>query len=133
MSGKPFLDTNVLVYAFTRSDRTELADQLLQQGGIISVQVLNEFVSVLRRKLRFAWTDVEGALEVVRGLLEPPRPVTDELHRVALALAREHHFSIYDGLIVAAAHSANCSVLWTEDMQNGRQIGSVTIRNPFLS
>ena len=53
MSAKPFLDTNIVVYAFASNDpRSEKADAILKAGGAISVQVLNEFVNVLHRKQR---------------------------------------------------------------------------------
>jgi predicted nucleic acid-binding protein len=47
MNAKPFLDTNVIVYAFSSNDlRSKRAEALLEGGGVVSVQVLNEFVNV---------------------------------------------------------------------------------------
>lgn len=132
MNGRPFLDTNVLLYAFAGDDRrSPQADQLIAQGGKISVQVLNEFVSVSARKLRRSWGDIEKALGAFRQLLDPPIPLTTALHEKAVALARAHHFSFYDALIVAAASQARCSLLLTEDMADGATIEGLTIRNPF--
>jgi predicted nucleic acid-binding protein len=133
MNAKPFLDTNILVYAFTTADpRSTIAVKLLGDGGIISIQVFNEFVNVLRRKLRFAWREVENALRALRTLLDPPIPLTLDLHEAAIGLARQHRLAFYDALIVAAATQANCAVLFSEDMQNGRRMGGLTIRNPFV-
>lgn len=133
MNAKPFFDTNILVYAFAADDpRGPRAESLLAQGGVISIQVLNEFVNVFRRKLRRSWAEVEDALAVLETLLDPPLPLTLELHRAGLALARELKLAFYDSLIIAAAERAGCSVLYSEDLQSGRSIGGVRIRNPFL-
>jgi predicted nucleic acid-binding protein len=133
MNAKPFLDTNILVYAFTMGDRrSTIALKLLGDGGVVSVQVLNEFVNVSRRKLRFQWAEVESALRALRTMLDPPIPLTVDLHESAITLARDHRLAFYDALIVAAASRANCAILLTEDMQHDRSIGGLTIRNPFL-
>lgn len=132
MPAKPFLDTNIIVYAFSSNDlRSETADALLRAGGVISVQVLNEFVNVLRRKQRRGWEEIEDALGVLKILLDPPQPLTIEMHEAALGIARNHELSIYDSLIVAAALRAGCSTLYSEDLQHGQTIERVTIRNPF--
>lgn len=83
----PFLDTNVLVYAALQSDpRSDAARALLRDGGVISVQVLNEFANVARRKLRRPWPEVRQALAAVRALCPAPRPLTAATHEAALAL-----------------------------------------------
>jgi predicted nucleic acid-binding protein len=132
MSGKPFLDTNVLVYAFASNDpRAAEAALLLSGGGVVSVQVLNEFVNVCRSKLRLDWSRIRQALNVVRELTGPPLPLTLETHEHALTLAEEQGIPFYDSLIVAAAILSRCETIYSEDFQDGRKIGSVTIRNPF--
>jgi predicted nucleic acid-binding protein len=133
MNGKPFLDTNIVVYAFSSNDsRNVKAEALLEAGGIISVQVLNEFVSVSRRKQRRNWNEVNDAVGALKILLDPPQPLTLELHEAAVTIARDHGFSIYDGLIIAAALRAECAILYSEDFQHGLAIGPLTIRNPFV-
>ncbi len=132
MNAKAFLDTNIVVYAFSSNDpRSERAEALLEAGGVVSVQVLNEFVNVLRRKQGRGWDEVDDALGVLKILLDAPRPLTVELHEAAVKIARDRGFSIYDGLIVAAALQAGCSVLYSEDFQHGLMIEQLTIRNPF--
>jgi predicted nucleic acid-binding protein len=133
MNGKPFFDTNVLIYAFSEDPRADTAEMLLPSGGIISVQVLNEFVNVSRNKTKRPWIEIENALEEFRTLLEPPLPLTVELHEKAVALARDNKLPFYDGLIVAAAMHARCEILYTEDMQHGRRVGDLLISNPFLA
>lgn len=132
MSGKAFLDTNVIVYAFVRDDRrAEVAAGLLEAGGVVSVQVLNEFASVARRKFGMSWEEVGSALAAVRTLCDSVLPVTLDLHEAGLAIAQRHGFSLYDALIVAAAIRGRCETLYSEDMQDGQRIEGLTVRNPF--
>jgi predicted nucleic acid-binding protein len=132
MSAKPFLDTNIIVYAFSTNDpRSRKAEALIESGGIISVQVLNEFVHVLRRKQGRDWPEIVDALDVLRILFDAPAPVTGDLHEAAIKIARRQNFSVYDSLIVAAAQRAGCSTLYSEDFQHGQRIDQLTIRNPF--
>lgn len=126
-----FLDTNVLVYAQTTGAKSEVAREAILAGGVISVQVLNEFVSVLRRKFGFEWDVIAEALDDVRTALDPVRPLSVETHTEGVALARSNGFNLYDALIVASALEAGCDLLLTEDLQTGRRIGSLTIVNPF--
>lgn len=132
MNAKPFLDTNILVYAFTSNDpRRRKAEALVEAGGIVSVQVLNEFVNVCRNKIRVEWPRIRSALDIIRDLLEPPLPLTVDVHERAVSLAQGHGLAFYDSLIVASAALANCAAIYTEDLQHGRKIGAVTICNPF--
>lgn len=132
MNAKPFLDTNILIYAFALQDRrSEKAEALLALGGIISVQVLNEFVNVSRRKLNRSWPQIDSALAIFRTLLDPPIPLTVELNSAAVVLARNHALGFYDSLIIAAARHANCALVYSEDMQDGQKIGATMIRDPF--
>jgi predicted nucleic acid-binding protein len=130
---KPFLDTNILVYASLSDDpRRAAAELILLAGGVISAQVLNEFTNVARNKLHWPWADIEAAVRLVKGRIRRVLPLTADTNAAALALARDHSLSFYDALIVASALEAGCDTLWSEDMQHGRVIGGLTIRNPFL-
>jgi predicted nucleic acid-binding protein len=134
MSDKAFFDSNVLIYAMVSGDpRRERAQQLVGQGGVISVQVLNEFVAVARRKMRMPWEDVIVALHAVRILFPSPVSITLDTHDAALKIAQQYGFGIYDAQIAATALEANCSRLYSEDLQDGQVIDKrLTIRNPFL-
>ncbi|MGA8089765.1 MAG: PIN domain-containing protein [Terracidiphilus sp.] len=132
MSGDVFLDTNVLVYASSEGDhRTATARQLLLDGGVVGVQVLNEFASVARVKLAMNWVEVQRVIENIVILCGNPRPQSIETHLHALALCNRYGFSIWDGLIVAAAVEARCSKLLTEDLQHGQVVEGLRIENPF--
>lgn len=134
MSARTFFDTNVLVYVIGERDRrTETAEALLAAGGMISVQVLNELANVARRKLAMSWEEIDEALAAVRTLCPSPLPLTADLHDSGRRIAAKYRYSIYDGLIAAAALEAECDTLYSEDMQDGQVLEeSVTIRNPFV-
>jgi predicted nucleic acid-binding protein len=105
---------------------------LIQQGGTISVQVLNEFASAARRKLGRSWPDIAASLAALQVLCPDPLPLTVANHESALVLAEREQLNFYDALIVASALQAGCTTLPSEDMQNGRTFdGRLTIRNPF--
>lgn len=133
MSVKAFFDTNVLIYALAEGDpRNAQAEELLASGGVLSVQILNEFVSVARRKILMSWSDVKEALDAFRVLCPSPLPITIEVHELALKIAERHGYNIYDALVVAAALEAGCRTLYSEDLHDGQTIdGELTIRNPF--
>ena len=127
-----FLDSNVLVYAFSDDPRSARAREFLEAGATIGVQSLNEFANVARKKLRMDWREIEAALDEIGMLCTVVAPITRELHRRGLELAERYRLAIYDGLIVAAALGARTDVLWSEDMHNGLIVeGRLEIVNPF--
>lgn len=135
MSGtRAFLDTNVLLYLLSGDvAKADRAESVVTAGGVVSVQVLNEFASVARRKLALAWPDIREVLTAVRAIC-PVVPLTLETHSRGLALAERYGFAVYDAMIAAAALDSGCDTLLTEDLQHGQSIeGSLTVRNPFLN
>jgi predicted nucleic acid-binding protein len=133
MSGKAFLDTSVLIYALAKNDpRRARAEELLAAGGVVSVQVLNEFVSIARRKLGMSWEEVTEALDAIRILCPAPVSLTLETHAAALKIAQQYGYGIYEALTVASAIAGKCSTLYSDDVQDGRVIDErMMIRNPF--
>ena len=133
MSDRAFFDTNILIYAISQNERrAPRAEELLVVGGILSVQVLNEFVSMVRHKIRMPWKEVREALEAFRILCPSPVAITLDTHEAALRIVEKYGFGIYDALIAAAALEAKCVTLYSEDLQDGRIINDqLTIRNPF--
>ena len=127
-----FFDTNILVYAQQADGKGDRARQLFASGGKLSVQVLNEFTAVSRRKQRRDWREIDEAVADVLTTVDPPLAITLVLHISARALAEDHLLSFYDALIVASAIEAGCDTLYSEDMQHGRTIGGVAVVNPFL-
>ena len=82
--------------------------------------------------MRMPWEDVIEALDAIRILFPSPMPITVDTHETALKIAQQYGLGIYDALIAAAALEANCSTLYSEDLQDGQVIVQrLTIRNPF--
>jgi len=126
-----FFDTNVLIYAVGQiPSKSNRAIDLVESGGVISTQVLNEFVHVCRRKLRLDFSAIEIALEHFKEFLEVV-PVSLDTQLSALAIAQTTNIDIFDCNIVAAADLSGCSTLLSEDMQDGQRVRNVRIQNPF--
>jgi predicted nucleic acid-binding protein len=132
MSVKPFLDTNVLIYAVHTGDaRSETAQALLAAGGVVSVQSLHEFISVGRRKLGMSWEEVREALAAIEVLCPLPRAITAETSKRARQIAEQYGYHIFDSLILASALEADCTTLYSEDLHHGQVIEGLTLENPF--
>jgi predicted nucleic acid-binding protein len=132
MSGaSAFFDTNVLLYEFSEdAAKAAASENVIRGGGVISVQVLNEFANAGRRKLGLSWAVIRDILgEYCANLTVVP--VTVETHERGLGLAERYQLNVYDGMIVAAAQLADCTTLYSEDMHNGLVIDRLTIRNPY--
>lgn len=128
-----FVDTNVVIYCVSDDEeKRSKALTLLAARPIISAQVLNETAHTMRRKLRFEPAEI-GA--VILRLVQECHvvPMTADTTLSALSIAERYKFSIYDSLIIAAAVDADCTTLYSEDLQH-RQIieNQLTIINPFL-
>ncbi|MDB5468893.1 MAG: PilT protein domain protein [Caulobacter sp.] len=133
MTEAPFFDSNILLYTMSAGPKADVAGALIAVGGTISVQVLNEFAHVSRRKFSADFATVHHSLSVFRRLLRVD-PLTVGGHQRGLALSERYRLSVFDGQILASALNANCNVLYSEDLQSGQIIEDVlTIRNPFKS
>lgn len=133
-----FVDTNVFVYLFDRDapEKSRIAQDLLQRQQrdlelVVSTQVLQEFcVAVTRKLARPVPTD--AAERAVRDLSRlSVVAATTDLVMGAISLSRRESFSFRNAMIVEAAHRAGVEQLLSEDMQDGRVIGGLTIQNPF--
>ena len=134
MVAEAFFDTNIVVYAFVESDaRSAAAERILSEGGVVNVQVLNEFVNVALRKHALSWADIHGAIASIRALCGQPNPLTSAAHEAGIEIAERHHYHIYDAMIIAAALDAGCRTLYSEDLADGQTIRGVRIVNPFAA
>lgn len=131
-----FIDTNVLVYADSTDEplKQRIAIDLLrhlrfERLGVLSTQVLNEYVHVGLRKLGLSHAHIREQLHCYRQL--DIATVTPDTIDMALDLHGKHTLSYWDALIVASAHMAGCSVLITEDMGTGEVLAGVKLINPF--
>lgn len=128
---KPFIDSNVILYLLSAdASKADRAQGLLQAGGVISVQVLNEVASVCTRKLKMPWAEVDAVLLAVKAACDVV-PLTLTSHENAVELAKRFQLSVYDANIVASALMAGSEVLLSEDMQSAMTIATLQIQNPF--
>jgi predicted nucleic acid-binding protein len=127
-----FFDTSVLLYLLSAdADKADRAEELLERSGVISVQVLNEFTVVGTRKLGLSFAEVREVLNTIRSVCDT-RPLTVEHHDKATEIAERHGFSFYDSVIVASALLAECTTLYSEDLQHRQVIDKrLTVINPF--
>jgi predicted nucleic acid-binding protein len=140
MSGNFFLDSNIFIYSFdeTAPAKARRALALIHEAhsshkGAISFQVIQEFFSfALRRSVPPMST--ADAHDYLRSIFLPVFTVhsSQRLYAEALHLQSRHRISWYDALIVTAALEANCSTLYTEDLQDGQRFGDLRISNPFV-
>lgn len=134
-----FLDTNILIYSFDNNSRakqkcaSDLVDSALTtHRGVISYQVVQEFLNVATRKFAGVLSPGEAQLYLERVLMPLCHVFPDaRLYSHALSISSEMRISFYDALIVGSALAADCRILWTEDLQHGRRIGDLEIHDPF--
>ncbi len=126
-----FLDTNVVLYLLDDSEKSDIAEKILCDGGVISVQVLNEALVNCIKKAKMSFTEAGEFLTAVQDLCHVVS-LTPEVHDIGRALADRYQLSVYDSMIVSAALLSGCRELLSEDMQDGMEIeGSLRIVNPF--
>jgi predicted nucleic acid-binding protein len=136
MSDKIFIDTNVLVYFYTKTEKNKLdvlAELLDEVDLIISTQVLNELSNVLLKKFKMSTEDIA---KILKELAQWCFVYTIEMATImhALSIVQRYKVSYFDGLMLAAALECGCSVMYSEDMHHGCLIEeSVYIINPFVT
>lgn len=134
MSVKAFIDTNVVIYSLgEKSIKTAIAATLLSENPVISTQVLSETANIAIKKLSLSLEKTGDLLTMLKKLCRVEIIRLDTLD-LALDVIHKYSFSWYDSLIVAAALQADCSVLYTEDLQDGQVIEKkLKVINPFGS
>lgn len=132
------LDTSVPVYTFDEVDagkrdraRQLVGDAIASGDGVISNQVLQETLNVFARKLGATAGQQLEIFDNVLSSLWRIHP-TGDLYRRAVAIGQRYRFGFYDSLVIAAAVEYGSGLLYSEDLQDGQVIDTVTIRNPFL-
>lgn len=140
MSAKYFLDTNIFAYCFDDRDPAKkerslslIAEALQTGSGIISRQVVQEFLNIATRKFSVP-LKIGDARIYLQKVLDPLCQVFPDsgLYQAALELQNETGYGFYDCLILASAGRGECSLVYSEDMQDGRRIAGIEIRNPFI-
>jgi predicted nucleic acid-binding protein len=136
MPVRSFFDTNVLVYADDKAAPAKqrkaldlVADHRRAKTGVVSLQVLQEYFVTVTRKLQLDAGIARRKVELLAEFDVAAPQVADIL--AAIDLHRLYGFSFWDSLILRAAKQAGCRILFSEDMQNAREIDGVRIVNPF--
>jgi predicted nucleic acid-binding protein len=140
-TGLFFLDTNILVYAHAVDEPHKqaiaaglIADALRTGRGLISTQVVQEFLNLATRRAAPVFSPDEAA-EYLNKVLWPlvGHIPSREFYERALQIRTETGYSFYDALIVTAAVESGCRVLYTEDLQHDRVVRNMRVVNPFLA
>jgi predicted nucleic acid-binding protein len=136
MSGKEFVDTNILIYAFdlTAGEKRQKAAALVERlwsehTGCVSLQVLQEFYVTATRKLRMPSGDALAQVERL-GHWTIHRPALNDVLQ-AIQLHRAKKISFWDAMIVHSAMHSGCALVWSEDLSDGQRWESLVVRNPF--
>jgi predicted nucleic acid-binding protein len=140
MSARCFLDTNIFIYSIDRRDPAKqrkaaklIRDNLSSLKGAVSFQVVQEFFNVATRHLLAPMSPGDAQL-YLDGVFTPLLRVHSSaaLYGEAIALQSRYKLNWYDSLMVCAALQAECTILYSEDMQHGQRFGALQILNPFL-
>ena len=136
MSDKVFLDTNILIYGYSKDEtkKSEIANKLLfsDKQVCISTQVINEIINVLFKKFKLDSTVITKVVKELESLVEI---VTFSLQtqKKAIEIKTKYKLQYFDSLIVATALENGCSILYSEDMQHNQTIENrLTVINPFI-
>ena len=131
---KVFLDTNILLYCYANDEPSKKSIALevaATPQTFISIQVVKETCNILRKKIKLPWQEIEWVIDEIEANNEIVQVKLTTI-RKAILLADRYKLQWFDSIIIAAALDANCSILYSEDLQNGFKIEHLEIRNPFV-
>ena len=138
MSGKDFLDTNVVVYAYDADEpgKRSLAQQLLRksvidESGVLSAQDLGEFYVAVTRRIATPMSPAEAQCVVQHLQRLPVLMIDGPLARRAMETSERYQLTYWDCLIIAAAERGACERILSEDLSDGQVYHGVTVANPF--
>jgi predicted nucleic acid-binding protein len=136
MTARSFFDTNIIVYGDDRSALAKqrralelLAEHRRAGTGVVSLQVLQEYFVTVTQKLHVEPSVARRKVELLAEFDVATPQLTDVL--AAIDLHRLHGFSFWDALILRMAQQAGCKVLFSEDLQEARQVEGIYVVNPF--
>lgn len=137
--GKIFLDSNILVYFVDEHDskKQKIAEKLIKNSvemktGVLSTQSLQEFYSVVTRKSLCSKEQAKTIVEKFKNTL-PITQISVSHILKAIDISIQTQFSFWDSLIISAAHSSGCVIVYSEDMNHNQLVNGVKIINPFIN
>ena len=135
MRGRIFFDSNIIIYVYSKDEHEKklIAENLLLKNNcFVSTQVLQEISNVLRKKYKTEWKKIKEAIVEIENVATI-KVNHQETIKEALSIAEKTKYSFYDSLIIASALEAECTILYSEDMQHNQLIEKkLRIINPFL-
>lgn len=133
-----FVDANLFVYSINSAEplKQQVAAKLIdslwrEQRARTSIQVLNEFYTVVTRKLHRSLAQDKAWLLLEQVMQWDPQPIDTAVLLRGRSIELRYRLNWWDCLIVAAAQLQHCSVLYTEDLQHGASFGDVKVADPF--
>jgi len=139
ITDRSFLDTNIIVYAFDKKDpeknqtaRKLIESLLLDDNFFISSQVILEFINVAYKKIKPPMAD-DQLYKFTESF--PDKKIiliNKDIIQKAIRIRMETQYSIWDSLIISAALSSGCTILYSEDLSHGKIVDGLQICNPFL-
>lgn len=136
-SARIFVDTNILIYLYSydESYKRGAVEGLLNFSNyhvVMSTQVINEFISVMRKKRLTVFSTLIKTIEECYSYFNIAR-VRLRTIKAAVNIAEKYKYSYFDSLMIASAIEKKCTVLYSEDMHDGQVIeGRLRIQNPFI-
>lgn len=133
MTERIFVDTNIVLYTLGEdSNKKAIARAILAEYPLLSTQVINEAINVCLRRFKFTKQQAYTFADAI--MRRTNVQAVDEITiRKSAEIALRYQFSNWDSLIIAAALLANCTILYSEDMQHNQIIENrLTIINPFF-
>jgi predicted nucleic acid-binding protein len=139
MNDKYFIDTNIFICSFDIKEKKRqkkakkiIGHALSSSEGIISIQVIQEFLNVATNKFKVPLT-LQDSKTYLTKVLNPLCEVYPDIimFELGLDIQATTNYSFYDSMIIAAANKGGCIKLYSEDMQDGHEVRGVTIINPF--
>ncbi|MGH6787770.1 MAG: PIN domain-containing protein [Novosphingobium sp.] len=128
------LDTNIAIYAFTDTGMKAVAARtVIERADFVSVQLLNEFANVVRRKQYRPWHEIRSALDRLRRAVPKILPLDEAAHLEATHLVERYQIGFYDALMLGVALLGGARTFYSEDLQHGMSIDeSLRVVNPFM-
>ncbi len=127
------VDTNVLLYFLDISlpEKRKIAAEIIVKRPTFNSQSLSELINVLNRRWKFPKSKI---IQVAAGLLEECEyiPLSNRMVVKSFDLVRKYDFQLFDAIIIASALEADCTILYSEDLQHRQVVeNKLTIINPF--
>ncbi len=131
-----FIDSNIFLYAIDDAEREKqlkaqklLLDLRMRGECFVFTQVVQEFVNIATKKLGFQKSDVLNLSQIFSRFCIHDNSFENILDAQRISIKTQ--FSFWDSLIISAAKSTKCSILYSEDLNDGQIVDSVKIVNPF--